>query len=280
MFKRLKGKLLILPAKLFLILWCGFSLFALLWILISSFKTNKEFFANVWGFFESPQISNYIKVLTKYNLGTYFGNSFIVVGISVALILAVSTPAAYVLSRFRFRSQNFLSKFFLLGLGVPLQMLLIPLYFTLLSMGLVNSLVGLVLVYVAISIPFTVYLLSGFFAALPHELEESAAIDGCSPMRAFFKIMLPLGGPAIVSAAIFNSIELMHELMLVKALITDDAKKTLSVGLYGLQGSLQYTGDWVSLFAGFVVSIFPLVILYMFLSRRIIEGITMGAVKG
>ena len=280
MGKDLKGKLLILPAKLFLLLWCAFSVFALLWVFLSSFKTNKEFFANMWGFAATPQVSNYENVLFNYHVGQYFLNSIIVVGVSVFLILAVSTPAAYVLSRFAFPLKNFLFKFIVLGLGVPLQMILIPLFFMLLNMQLLNSLAGLVLAYVAISIPFTVFLMSGFFASLPHELEEAAYVDGCSPIRTFFKIMLPLGAPAIAAAAIFNTIELMNELMLVKAFITDESMYTLPVGLYGLQGSMQYSGDWVSLFAGFVVSIFPLIAIYIVMSRRIIEGITVGAVKG
>jgi len=213
-------------------------------------------------------------------MGQYFLNSVLVVGIAVFLIIAVSAPAAYVLSRFVFPMKNFIFKFIVLGLGVPLQMLLIPLFFMLLDIKLLNTLVGLILVYVAISLPFTVFMMSGFFASLPHELEESAYIDGCSSIKTFFKIMFPLGAPAVAAAAIFNSIELMNELMLVKAFITDESKYTLPVGLYGLQGSMQYSGDWVSLFAGFAVSIFPLAAIYIIMSRRIIEGITVGAVKG
>jgi len=280
MGKNLKDKLLILPAKLFLLLWCAFSVFALVWVFLSSFKTNKEFFANVWGFAETPQTGNYENVIFNYHLGQYFLNSIIVVGASVLIILAVSTPAAYVLSRFSFPFKNFLFKFIVLGLGVPLQMILIPLFFMLLNIKLLNTLPGLVLAYVAISLPFTIFLMSGFFASLPHELEEAAYVDGCSSIRTFFNIMLPLGAPAIAAAAIFNTIELMNELMLVKAFITDESKYTLPVGLYGLQGSMQYSGDWVSLFAGFVVSIFPLIAIYVVMSRRIIEGITVGAVKG
>ena len=280
MKKNLKGIIMILPAKLFLILWCAFSIFALVWVLLSSFKTNKEFFANVWGVAEAPQFSNYENVIFNYHMGQYFLNSIIVVGISVFLILLISTPAAYVLSRFMFPLKNFLFRFIVLGLGVPLQMLLIPLFFMLLNIQLLNSFAGLVLAYVAISLPFTIFLMSGFFASLPSEMEEAASVDGCSSIRTFFTIMLPLGMPAVAAAAIFNTIELMNELMLVKAFITDESKYTLPVGLYGLQGSMQYSGDWVSLFSGFVVSIFPLIVIYIIMSRRIIEGITVGAVKG
>jgi len=234
----------------------------------------------MWGFPKILQASNYENVIFNYHMGQYFLNSILVVGIAVFLIVMISAPAAYVLSRFTFPLRGFIFKFIVLGLGVPLQMLLIPLFFMLLDIKLLNSLVGLVLVYVAISLPFTVFLMCGFFASLPHELEESAYIDGCSSIKTFIKIMFPLGAPAVAAAAIFNAIELMNELMLVKAFITDESKYTLSVGLYGLQGSMQYSGDWVSLFAGFSVSIFPLAVIYIIMSRRIIEGITVGAVKG
>jgi len=276
----LKGKLYILPAKLFLVFWCVFSLFSLVWIFLSSFKTNKEFFSNVWGLMKNVRWSNYENVLVNYHMLTYFLNSLVVVLVSVFLVLAISLPASYVLARFKFVFKNFLLKFIILGLGVPLQMLLIPLFFTLLGINLLNSLVGLVLVYISISIPFTVFLITGFLKSLPHELEEAAYIDGCSPIRTFFTVMLPLGAPAIVAAAIFNTIDLFNELMLVTAFITDESKYTLPIGLYGLQGSMQYSGDWVSLFAGFMVSILPLVVIYLIMSRRIIEGITVGAIKG
>jgi len=268
-----------LPSKIFMYLWCGFSLFSFLWIVVTSFKTNKEFFASVWGMFQSPQIGNYIKVWTNYNLGRFFFNSVFVVGISVAAILAVSAPAAYVLSRIPFRWRDTISKGFIFGMGVPYQLLLVPLFFILFKIRLIDNLLGLILVYTALSLPFTVFLMMGFFRSLPHQLEEASFIDGCGPIKTFFKIMLPLGQPAIITSGIFNFIWLWNEFLLALTLINDSEKYTLSLGLYGLQGSMQYTGDWVSLFAGFVTVVIPTLVIYLFLSRRIIEGLTLGAVK-
>ena len=266
--------------KAFLYLWCGVSLFAFLWIVIVSLKTNREFFVSVWSFFKSPQFKNYLVVLTTYQLGRYFLNSLLVVTVSVALTVFFSAMAAYVLARVSFLFGTTLSRFFVLLLGVPVQLILIPLYFTMLGMGLVNRLGGLILIYIALSLPFTIFLMMGFFRSLPHELEESALIDGCAPMGTFFRIMLPIAQPAIITAIVFNFVDNWNEFLLVLTFITDKEKATLALGLYKIQEGMIYTGDWVSLFAGFVLVTVPSAVAYVFFSKRVIAGLTLGAVKG
>lgn len=266
-------------SKIALYFWTIFSIFAFIWIFLSSLKTNNEFFASVWGFFKIPQTANYVKVWSNYSLGLNFFNSILVVAVSVTGILLVSAPAAYVLSRINFPFRGTISRFFILGMGVPFQLLLIPLFFTLFQLKLIDSLWGLMVAYITLSLPFTIYLMMGFFKTLPHELEEAAYIDGCDPMKTFFKIMLPLGQPAIISAAVFNFVGLWNEFLLANTFIQTQDNYTLSLGLYGLQGSMQYTGDWVCLFAGFTMIIIPTFLIYIILSRRIIEGLTLGAVK-
>lgn len=265
--------------RIFLYLWCGFSLLAFLWIVFSSLKTNREFFQNIWGMFKEPQFENYAKVWGNYKLGRYFFNSLFVVILSVLGLLVVSAPASYVLSRIKFPFSKFLTKFFTLGMGVPYQLLLVPLFFILFKMKLINSLWGLILVYIALSLPFTIFLMMGFFKTLPHQLEEAAYIDGSSGINTFFKIMLPLGRPALVTAGIFNFIGLWNEFLLALTFLSDSKKYTLSMGLYSLQGSMQYTGDWVSLFAGFTMVVIPTFLVYLGLSKTIMEGLTMGALK-
>ena len=276
---RAGGRFARILARAFLYLWCAFSVFAFLWIILCSFKTNNEFFSDAWGLPDVPQWGNYLKVLTDYSLGTNFLNSLLIVSISVAGIILVSAPAAYVLARFNFKAIHFLSRFFTLGMGVPFQLLLIPLFFILFDLKLVGSFTGLILVYISLSIPFTIFLMQGFFRSLPSVLEEAAYIDGCSPMRTFFSIMLPLGRPGIITAAIFNFISLWNEFLLALTFINNSDRYPLSVGLYALQGSMQYTGDWVALFAALVVITLPTLAIYLVLSRQIIEGLTMGAVK-
>lgn len=266
-------------ARLFLYLWCAFSIFVFVWMVFCSLKTNREFFKEAWGIPEKLQWSNYAKIFQSYNLGNNFKNSVEIVAISVFFIVVISAPAAYVLSRCRFPGSRVISKFFTIGMGVPFQLLLVPLFFQMYSLGIVGSKLSLILIYVALSLPFTIFLMEGFFRSLPSVLEEAAYIDGCSPVRTFFSVMLPLGSPGLVTSAIFNFVSLWNEFLLALTFITDSKDYPLSVGLYALQGSLQYTGDWVALLAALVVITLPTLIIYMLLSKQIISGLTMGAVK-
>lgn len=206
-------------------------------------------------------------------------NSIFVVFVSVAIILIISAPIAYVLTRIKFFGSEFLSQFFTAGMGIPYQVLLIPLFGMISAWHWADSLPGLILVYVSLSIPFTVYLLTGFFASLPVELEEAAALDGASPFQTFTTVMLPLASPGLLTVAIFNFMGLWNEYMLAMIFITSGEKRTLSLGLYALQGSMQYTGDWVGLFAGIVMVMLPTAVLFIFLSEKMISGITLGGVK-
>lgn len=280
MKKSVKIKPLRIISKAFLTLWCAFSVFSLLWVCISSFKTNKEFFSKPWELFNTAQIQNYINVWSNYRLGTYYLNSIFVVALSVALIVIVSTLAAYIVARVGMNSVKIIGRIFIFGMGVPNMLLLVPLFFLLNDLRLRNSLIGLALVYTAVSIPFSIFLISGFFKNLPHELEEAAFVDGCGPMPTFFRIMLPLGRPGIITATIFNFITLWNEFLLSYTFIDNDKSYTLSIGLYGLNSSMQYTGEWTTLMAGIVLIIIPTLFIYLLLSRQIIEGMTFGAVKG
>jgi len=272
-------KALSIVSRAFVYCWGLFTIFTFLWILTSALKTNNEFFSKAWGLFKTPQFSNFTKILFNYKLERGFINSIFVVIVAIVGVLVVSTPAAYVLARIIFPFRRSLSKFITFGMGIPVQFLLIPLYFIIFRMKLIDNLWGLILVYISLSIPFTIFLMTGFFKSLPGALEEAARIDGCSKIRTFFKIMLPLGQPAIVTATVFLFLDLINEFLFAFTLIGSDTKYTMSVQIYSLQGSMQYTGDWVALFAGIVIIIIPSAIIYLFLSRQLIQGITMGAVK-
>jgi ABC-type glycerol-3-phosphate transport system permease component len=271
--------ILAIPAYFILITWSTFTIFGMLWIFMSSFKRTGELFKNVWALPSRPYFENYIKAWSVVKLGSYFGNSVIVVSVSILLILAVSAPAAYVLTRVRFRGRGILTTFFIAGMGIPFALLFIPLFGILRVINLIDSLQGLILVYVALSIPFTVFLLTGFFATLPVEVEESAAMDGAGPFRIFFSIMLPLASPGLLTAAIFNFIGLWNEYMLALIFMTSQKKSTVALGLYALQSSMQYTGDWGALFAGVMIVVLPTILLYIVLSERMIAGITLGTGK-
>lgn len=261
-------------------LWCAFSIFALLWIGVSSLKTNKEFFSSPWKLFSQAQWGNYENVWKGYKLGSYFLNSLFVVLVSDFIILCLIAPAAYVISRVKMKAVQIIGKVIVFGMGIPVQLLVIPLYFQLNDMHLRDSLTGLILVYAAVQLPISCFLIQSFFRTAPHELEEAALIDGCTPIGGFFRVMLPLGRPGIATAGILNFITLWNEFILCYTFLESSSKFTLSVGLYSLNASMQYSGEWTTLMAGFVVVIIPTLVVYLLMSKQIIAGLSMGAVKG
>lgn len=277
--QRIRNFLGTIPAYTILIVWSVFTIFGMLWLFTSSFKRTGDILRGVWSLPTDPFLGNYEKAWSVVNMGTYFWNSIIIVSVSIILLLIVSAPAAYVLTRIKFRGVQFLNQFFIAGMGIPYPLLFIPLFLILKKTALIDTLPGLILIYVALSIPFTVFLLTGFFATLPEEIEESAALDGAGAFRIFFSIMLPLASPGLLTAAIFNFIGLWNEYMLALIFMTSQEKRTVALGLYALQGSMQYTGDWGALFAGVMIVVLPTILLYLVLSERMIAGITLGTGK-
>jgi N-acetylglucosamine transport system permease protein len=268
-----------LPAYLVLGAWSLFTIITIGWVALASLKSNREVFREPLNMPTELQFENYQRAWDSAKLGQNFMNSVIIVGIAVVIILLVSAPAAYILSRVKFRGSNLITMIYIAGIGVPYPLLFIPLFAMLASMGMTNSKEGLILVYVSLSIPFTVYILTGFFATLPGDLEDAAVIDGCSDFQVFRHVMLPLASPGILTAAIFNFIGLWNEFQLALIFIQDPEQRPLSLGLYALKNSMTYTGDWAGLFAGVVLVMAPTILLFIVLSERMISGITMGSVK-
>jgi len=267
------------PSYLFVGIWSLFTVFVLVWVSLSSLKTNLQVFKEAWKLPTELHFENFVKAWSVMRFSNYFLNSTLVVLISVVLILMVSAPASYILSRIKFKGNNIISMIFTAGMGIPFPLLFIPLFVIMAGLKLIDNLAGLTIIYVSLSIPFTVYILTGFFSSLPTELEEAAIMDGCKDYEVFLKIMLPLASPGLITAAIFNFIGLWNEYQLALVFINSDQNRTISLGLYSLSNSMQYTGDWVGLFAGIVIIMVPTIILYIFLSEKMIAGITMGASK-
>ncbi len=214
------------PAYLILGAWSFFTIFVIGWIIISAFKTNQEIFRAVFQFPKDWQWENFVTAWSAGNFAVYFRNSIITTFVSVFGILAVSAPAAYVLSRFKFKGRGFITTTFIAGMGIPYSLVFIPLYVIMTQLKLINTLPGLIIVYISLSIPFTVYILTGFFGSLPKEVEEAAVMDGCSDFGVFRHIMLPLASPGLLTAAIFNGIGLWNEYQLVLVFIGNDANRT------------------------------------------------------
>ncbi len=261
------------------VLWAAFNIFCVYWIVVSSLKTSREVFRDPGGLPASPQFKNFVEIWNVAHLGVELRNSILITAASVLLILILCAPAAYVLSRIPFKGSNWLIILFVAGAGVPGAMLIIPLFSIMRDLRLMDTLHGLILIYATVSIPFSMFVLTGFFRTLPSEFQEAARIDGCSEFGVFWRVMLPLASPGLITVAIFNFVAIWNEYYLALVFIQDPAKMPLARGIYSIAGSMIYTGNWVGLFAAVVIVMVPSIIVYMLLSERLIEGITAGALK-
>lgn len=260
--------------------WCLFSIFFIAWILLASLKRTRELFSAPWEFPSTPVWGNYVKAWVTSHFDSYLINSLTVVSFSVFFILLISVPAAYVLARAKFRGRETLTNFLVFGMGVPYPLLFVPLVVMITALRLGDTLVGLTLVYVALSLPFTIFVLIGFFSSLPQEIESAAIVDGCSDFQIFRLVMLPMAMPGIATAAILNFVGLWNEYQLSLVLINSPENRTLSLGIYALISSMQYSGgDWPGLFAGIAIVMVPTLLVFAFASEKMISGMTMGGVK-
>ena len=269
-----------IPYYVFLILFSLITILIFLWLVESSFKTNREVFGNVWAIPATPlkaALTNYTKAWNLSHMSIYFANSLIVTLFAVLLVVLIAAPAAYALSRVNFPGNAFVTYYFIAGLGLPYQLILVPLFVMLTQLHLANTLQGLILTYVGVSVPFTIMLLTSFFRTRPTELEDAGAIDGCSEFEIFWKVMMPLAGPGIFTAAIFNFVSMWNEFLLAKLIVNNDALKTLPLGVMSIRSSMQYTADWSGLFAAVVIVIIPNFIAYLLFSDRIMAGLTLGS---
>jgi N-acetylglucosamine transport system permease protein len=263
-----------------LVAYAAVVILPMLWLLYTSLKSNREIFASAWGLPATPHWENFVYAWVRAGIGRYFLNSVFVTVVSVALILLISAMAAYALTRFSFRGNRLIFYAFLAGLMIPTQLALVPLFFLINSMRLLDTYTGLILVYIAFSLPFTVFVLSAFFRTLPHELAEAALIDGCTQSQAFWRVMLPLAKPGLVTAAIFNFLGIWNEYLFALVLISSEQLRTLPLGLANLLIVSHYESDWGALFAGLVMVMIPTLLAYSLLQGQLTKGITVGALKG
>jgi len=263
-----------------LILWCAFSILSLIWIVLTSLKTNTQVYDSVWGLPSTINFASYVKAWDIINLKKYFVNSLMVTLISILLSIFICTPAAHVLSRVKFKGRNIINIYFLIGIGIPFHLLIIPLYKIFSKVGLNDNILAMILIYVSLVTPFTVFLLSGFLRSIPTELEEASRIDGCNQFGTFWKVIFPLAQPGILTASIFNFVFIWNEFLIAYVFLTSQKNYTISLGLLQLQSATQMSGDFVTLFASIVIVMLPTLAVFIILSEKMITGITLGAVKG
>lgn len=272
----------------FLLFWGLITTLPLLWAIVSAFKTNNEFLANQWGLPSTPRFDNFERAWTAANIGQYFLNSVIVVAMSVTLTMLLGAMAAYVLARYDFPGNRLVYYGFVAGLIFPVFLALVPLFFVVRNLGTLplagqylglNSYFSLALVYTAFSMPFTVFFLTAFFRTQPTAIAEAAIVDGCSHFSLFFRVMLPMAKPGLISIGLFNFLGHWNQYILPVVLMNDPDRKVLAQGLAALAISQGYRGDWTALFAGLVIALLPVLIVYVLFQKQVQAGLTAGVLK-
>lgn len=262
-----------------LILWMFINLFPVYWMFTFSLKNNEEIFGeNIIGLPKHWLWSNYTSALNTGHMWRYFLNSTIVAVATILITLAVALLATFGLTRMIWKQRKNLNRFFMLGLTIPIHASIVPVYVTLSRLHLLNTYWALIIPYSAFSLSMAILVCTGFMNEIPRELDEAACIDGCSIWGIFFRIIVPLMKPAVATVGIYTFLQCWNELMFANIFISKSALKTLPVGVQALSG--QYTTDWGPIGAALVLATFPTLLIYIFLSRRIQESFTAGAVKG
>ncbi|MEV0481291.1 carbohydrate ABC transporter permease [Streptomyces sp. NPDC050508] len=262
-----------------LILWAFMVVLPLAWAVMTSFKSDGAIFSSPWALPDKLHFDNWARAWTDANMSDYFFNTILVVGGSLIGTLVLGSMAAYVLARFDFPGNRFIYFLFIGGMSFPIMLALVPLFYVVNNMGLLNTIHGLILVYIAYSLPFTVFFLTAFFRTLPTSVAEAAFVDGASHTRTFFQIMLPMAKPGLISVGIFNFLGQWNQYMLPTVLNTDPDKRVLTQGLVQLAASQGYKGDWSGLFAGLVMAMLPVLAAYIVFQRQVVQGLTAGALK-
>ncbi len=258
---------------------CIFAVLPVAWAFITSIKESAEIHsATVRYWPRHPTLKNYVNVFKTTDFPLQFKNSAIVSLSTTVLCVILSVTAAYAFSRFRFRGSKVLRKFFLSSQMFPKVLIIIPLFVIMHSLRLLNTKFSLILAYSSFSLPYVMYMLIGYFAGIPQELDEAASIDGCSKTGILFRIVLPLAIPGIVATAIYTFIHAWDELMFAVMFTSTSSQRTLPVGLSMYIG--EYGIEWGSMCAAALLTSLPVILLFMFLQKFLIAGMTSGGVKG
>lgn len=264
------------------------------WVFMASIKENREFYGNPWTLPEGFYFQNFIDAWGAASMGSYMINSVIVTAIGIGLLLVVALPAAYCLSRMEFKGRKFLNTAFMGGLFINVNYIVVPIFLMLRdgdvflkntfgSGFLLNNMFVLAVVYAATALPFTVYLLSGYFETLAHDYEEAAYIDGAGFFTTMVKIIFPMAKPSIITIILFNFLSFWNEYIISMTLMTgsgDNAVRTLPVGLLNLMQASQSAAQYGRMYAGLVLVMLPTLILYMCVQKQLTQGMTVGGLKG
>ena len=268
--KRLIGDILVYG---FLTAAALVTLFPLLMALMNSFKTNGELLTSVIALPTAVRFDNYVRTFEKMHYLRSLGNTVILSGVGVGLIILFSALAGWKLCRTKTRLSGFLLKLFIFSMLIPFSSIMIPLYRVTLLLKLKNSLLGLAFVYAGLGVSMAIFLYNGFVKSIPLELEEAAAIDGCGPLQTFFVVILPLLKPITATICITNVLWIWNDFLLPLVVVSDSRLSTNT--LFG-----QYSSDWTAILSALILAALPVIVFYALFQKQILKGISEGAVKG
>lgn len=262
------------------------------WVFLASIKQNSEFYGNPWALPAGLYWQNFVDAWTKAQMGDYMLNSVLVTALALVILLVVALPASYCLARFKFRGSKFLNTAFMAGLFINVNYIVVPIFLMMRDGDtwlkkvfgngfLLNNLFVLAIVYAATALPFTIYLLSGYFATLAHDYEEAAYIDGAGYNTTMWKIIFPMAKPSIITVILFNFLSFWNEYIISMTLMSSaKGPKTLPVGLLNLMQAQQSAAQYGSMYAGLVIVMLPTLILYICVQSKLTQGMTVGGLKG
>ena len=262
-----------------------------LWVVMASVKETVEHYGNPWALPTHLHWQNFVDAWNKADMGAYMGHSVLVTGLALVILLVVALPASYCLARFKFVGQKFFNTCFMAGLFINVNYIVVPIYLMLadgdkwlknfLGNGfLLNNHVVVAIVYAATALPFTIYLLSSYFATLPHDFEEAAYIDGAGYWRTMLEIIFPMAKPSIITVILFNFLSFWNEYIIVKTLVVEKDLWTLPAGLLNLMQAQQSAAEYGPMYAGLVLVMLPVMILYICVQKNLTKGMTVGGLKG
>lgn len=261
------------------------------WVFVASIKDNSEFYGSPWAMPKGFQFQNFIDAWQKADMGAYMINSVIVTVMALALLIMIALPAAYVLARFKFFGKGFFNAMFMAGLFINVNYIVVPI-FLMLNNGdtwmrrllyrpfFLNNLLILALVYASTALPFTIYLLSGYFTSLAKDYEEAAYVDGAGFSYTMIRVIMPMAKPSIVTVILFNFLSFWNEYIISMTLLTKPEMKTLPVGLMSLMAAQKSAVEYGQMYAGLVIVMLPTLILYMCVQKKLTQGMTIGGLKG
>lgn len=260
------------------------------WVLVASVKRKSEFFGSPWTLPEGLHLRNYVDAFVTAGMGGYFATSVLVTLLGLVLVLAVSVPAAYTVARYEFRGKRLVETALMAGLFINVNYIVVPIFLMLVDWDralldvfpdgfFIDNPAMLALVYAATSIPFTIYLLASYFRTIPGDYEEAALLDGASRFRIMTLVMLPMARPAVTTVTLFNFLAYWNDFIIALTLLPGEGK-TLQVGLLNLMTAQKAAADYGRLYAGMVIVIVPVLLVYALIQRRLIEGMAAGGVKG